>query len=79
VIEHLVKGHGQLWEHRCQQFTGVIRGMWSQGPPLPYLIKGWQPRGRSLFVEVASFWEFSSQPISSEWGKLLLSYLLGCN
>jgi len=34
MIEHLVKGHGQPWEHRCKQFTCATRRGWTLGLPL---------------------------------------------
>lgn len=63
VIEHLVKGQSQPWEHRCEEFTLVT----SQTS-----FTGWQPRGKVLYMEIASFRVFSSEPLSSEQGKLFL-------
>ena len=44
VIEHLVKGHSQSWEHRWDQFTCVTRqgGPWAH--PSLTSFKGWQPK-----------------------------------
>lgn len=63
VTEHLVKGQSQPWEHRCEEFTLVT----SQTS-----FTGWQPRGKVLYMEIASFRVFSSEPLSSEQGKLFL-------
>jgi len=59
VIEHLVKGCSQPWEHRWKQFNLVTgRG----GPclhPLLTSFKGWQPQGKGASVEIPPFGVFS--------------------
>jgi len=59
VIEHLVKGRSQPWEHRWKQFTCVA--LW--GGPWIYLsltlFRGWSLQGKDLCLEIASFGVFS--------------------
>jgi len=40
MIEHLVKGHSQPWEHRCKQFTCVTKRVESSSYPKPHLRAG---------------------------------------
>jgi len=58
VIEHLVKGHSQQWEHRLKQFTCVTRreGHWLH--PSLTSFKGLQLQGKLLCSKVAFFGVF---------------------
>lgn len=38
------------------------------------LFKDWQPRGKHLYLEIASIWEFSSESLYLKWSKLFLPY-----
>lgn len=65
VMEHLVKGHSQPWEHMWKQFTSATR----RGGPRVHLsltsCKGWQPQGKHLYLKIASLRVFG-EPSSLE-------------
>ena len=58
VIEQLVKGHSQPWEHRWKKFTCVTRmgGAWLHCSLTSF--NGWQLEGKDLSLETASFGVF---------------------
>lgn len=61
VVEHLVKGHSQPW---CKQFTCAVRWVdpaWDY--PSLTSCKGWQPRGKHVYLEIASL---RSIPVSPD-------------
>jgi len=74
VIEHLVKGCGQPWEHSWKQFTCAT----GRGEPwLPLSLtsfKGWQPKGNYLYLVTVSIWSFQQALILRKGKPFLLYY-----
>lgn len=71
VIEHLVKGHSQPWEHRCEQFTCLTgKGAPRVQPSLTHLRAGSQRR--RIFTWRLPSLGVSSKPCSSKRSKLFL-------
>jgi len=71
-IEHLVKEHSQPWEHRCKQFTCETGRSRPWVHPSLTLFKGWQPKGKYLYLEIVSFGSFSAGPYP--WKKVSYSF-----
>ena len=71
VIEHLVKGCSQPWEHRWKQLICVTgrAGFWVHCSLTS--LKGWQPQGKCFYLGIASLMVFS-EPWSLERGKWFL-------
>lgn len=58
-VEHLAKGHGQLWEHSCKQFSHANGKVGSCIHASLTSFKGWQMKGKHLYLEIVfcgSFW-----------------------
>jgi len=59
MIEHLVKGQSQSWEHRFQQFTSATVRIRPRAHSRQTSFKDWQPKRKHLYLDVASFGIFS--------------------